>query len=148
MEITDHSVVLFLSCRSEVSRKGKELELVATRSHVISQVLNTKARFCGPVKTVEEFVPNPQYPLQISCTSNVSLEKLAQAICSNKDNVQPLPHNLLSISNLLYFEPFKFCNLQCLVDLYCKQLASCKVNSTLFSLCALSLPVLMISVDF
>ena len=112
VEVTDHSVVLFLSCRSEVSREGKELELVATRSHVISQVLNTKARFCGPVKTVEEFVPNPQYPLQISCTSNVSLEKIAQAICSNKDNVQPFPHNLLSISNLLYFEPFKFCNQQ------------------------------------
>ena len=128
VEITDHSVVLFLSCRSEVTKKGKELELVATRSQVISQVLMTKAKFCGSVKTVEEFVPDPQYPLENARASNVSIVKLAYAMCSNKDNVQTSPHNLTSISNMLYFEPFKFCNSQCLVDLYYKQLMSCKVT--------------------
>ena len=128
VEITDHSVVLFLSCRSEVSKKGKELELVATRSQVISQVLMAKAKFCGSVKTVEEFVPDPQYLLENTHASNVSLVKLAYAICSNRDNVQTSPHNLTSISNLLYFEPLKFCNSQCLVDLYCKQLTPCKVT--------------------
>ena len=125
VEVTDHSVVLFLSCRSDV---GKELELVNTRAQLMKQVLKAKAEFCGGIETVEEFIPHPQYPVNIPCTS-VSVESIAQAICNGKD-VQTSSRDLVPVVKLLHFESFQFCNLQCLVDLYCDELGSCKVTSS------------------
>ena len=130
VEIGDHTVVLLLCCRNDVSKKIKELELVNTRAQVISQILSAKAEFCSSVKTVEEFIPDPKYPLD-SCTtgtSGVSLQKLAQAICNDRENVLMSPNDLFPIAKLLGFEPYQFCNLQCLIDLYNKELESCKVT--------------------
>ena len=130
VEISDHRVVLFLSCRSDVDKKSKELELLSTRSQVIGQILKAKAEFCGSVQTVEEFIPDPQYPVNIRCTS-ISIEKVAQAICNGKEVVDTST-DVPPVSKLLHFEPFCFCSLQCLVDLYCKEHAFCKVTSSFF----------------
>jgi hypothetical protein len=129
VEVTDHSVVLFLSCRSDVGKKGKELELVNTRAQLMKQILKAKSDFCGVIRTVEEFVPHPQYPVNIPCTS-VSVEKIAQAICNGNENVHTSPHHLEPVATLLKFASFQFCNFQCLVDLYCDELGSCKVTSS------------------
>ena len=129
VEVTDHSVVLFLSCRSDVGKKGKELELVNTRAQLMKQILKAKSDFCGVIRTVEEFVPHPQYPVNIPCTS-VSVEKIAQAICNGNENVHTSPHHLEPVARLLKFESFQFCIFQSLVDLYCDELGSCKVTSS------------------
>ena len=126
VEISDHSVALFLSCRSDVDEKGKELELVSTRAQTISQILRAKAEFCGHIKTVEEFTTHPHYPVNIHSTS-ASVEKIAQALCNNEKDVQTSSRDLIPVVKILRFEPFQFCNLQCLVDLYSEQLGSCKV---------------------
>ena len=118
VETSYHSVALYLSCRSEVSKRSKQLKLVNTRAQVIAQILKAKAEFCGSVKTVEEFVPHPQYPVTIPCTSAISVENIAQAICSGEEEVHISAHTLIPVSELLCFEPFQFCTHQCLVDLY------------------------------
>ena len=120
VEITDTSVTLFLSCRNEVSRRSKQLELAATRSQVIGQILKAKSEFCGSsIKTVEEFVPDPQYPVAIPCPSGISVETIAKAICDGRENVHTTQHDLVPLAKLLHFEPYQFfCSLQCLVDLY------------------------------
>ena len=130
VEINDRSVVLLLCCRNDVSKKIKELELVNTRAQVISQVLSAKTEFCSTIKTVEEFIPDSKYPLDecTTVTSGVSLQKLAQAICNDRENVLTSPNDLFPIAKLLGFEPYQFCNLQCLSDLYSKELESCKVT--------------------
>ena len=131
VEISDHRLVLSLSCRADVNNQNKELELVGTRSQVIVQILKAKAEFCGSVQTVEEFIPHPQDPINNSDVS-ISVEKIAKAICSSRVNVQTSPHDLVPVAKLLYFEPYQFCSQQCLVDLYSDQLISCKVASSLF----------------
>ena len=87
VEISDHRLVLSLSCRADVHNQNKELELVSTRSQVIVQILKAKAEFCGSVQTVEEFIPHPQYQVNNSDVS-ISVEKIAKAICSSRENVQ------------------------------------------------------------
>ena len=129
VEISDHKVVLSLSCRADVPKPNKELELVSTRSQVIVQILKAKAEFCGSVQTVEEFIPQPQQPVNNSDVS-ISVEEIAKAICSSRENVQTSPHDLVPVAKLLYFEPYQFCNQHCLVDLYSDQLISCKVTSS------------------
>ena len=133
VEISDHRVVLSLSCRADVHNQNKELELVSTRSQVIVQILKAKAEFCGSVQTVEEFIPHPQYPVNNSDVS-ISVKKIAKAICSSKENVQLSPHDLVPLAKLLDFEPYQFCSQQCLVDLYIDQLISCKVTSSFINL--------------
>ena len=125
VEISDNKVVLLLSCKKEVDKKGKELELVNMRAEVIAETLNAKAEFCSSAKTIDMFVLEPQYPVDMK--SDVSVEELAQAICKNKENVHTSLHALKSIRKFLFFEPYKFCNQQCLVDIYSKQLQSCKL---------------------
>ena len=130
VETSYHSVALYLSCRSEVSERVGQLELVNTRAQVIAQILKAKAEFCGSVKTVEEFVPYPQYPVTIPCTSGISVENIAQAICSGRKKVHVSAHTLIPVSELLYFEPFQFCTHQCLVDLYSKDHLSHNLTSS------------------
>ena len=120
VETSYHSVALYLSCRSEVSERSGQLELVNTRAQVIAQILKAKGELCGSVKTVEELVPRPQYPITIPCTSGISVESIAQAICSGRKKVHISAHTLIPVSELLCFEPFQFCTHQCLVDLYSK----------------------------
>ena len=133
VEISDHRVVLSLSCRADVHNQNKELELVSTRSQVIVQILKAKAEFCGSIQTVEEFIPHPQHPVNNSDVS-ISVEKIAKAICSPKQNVKTSPHDLVPVATLLHFEPYQFCSQQCLVDLYSDQLISCKVTSSFINL--------------
>ena len=133
VEISDHRVVLSLSCRADVHNQNKELELVSTRSQVIVQILKAKVEFCASVQTVEEFIPHPQYPVNNSDFS-ISVEKVAKAICSSRENVQTSPHDLVPVAKLLHFEPYQFCNQQCLVDLYSDRLISCKVTSSFINL--------------
>ena len=130
VETSYHSVALYLSCRSEVSERSEQLELVNTRAQVIAKVLKAKAEFCGSVKTVEEFVPHPQYPVTIPCTSGISVENIAQAICSGEEEVHISAHTLIPVSELLCFEPFQFCTHQCLVDLYSKDHISRNLTSS------------------
>ena len=130
VETSYHSVALYLSCRSEVSERSEQLELVNTRAQVIAQILEAKEEFCGSVKTVEEFVPHPQYPVTIPCTSGISVEDIAQAICSGRKKLHLSPHRLIPVSELLCFEPFQFCTPQCLVDLYSEDHLPCKVTSS------------------
>ena len=127
LEISDHRLVLSLSCRADVHNQNKELELVSTRSQVIVQILKAKAEFCGSVQTVEEFIPHPQYPIN-SFDASISVEKIAKAICSSRENVQTSPHDLVPVAKLLHFEPYQFCNQQALVDLYSQTLISYKVT--------------------
>ena len=133
VEISDHRVVLSLSCRADVHKQNKELELVSTRSQVIVQILKAKAEFCGSVKTVEEFITHPQYPLN-NCYVPISVDKIAKAICNSWENVKTSPHDVVPLAKLLHFEPFQFCNQQCLVDLYSDQLTSCTVTSSFINL--------------
>ena len=130
VETSYHSVALYLSCRSEVSERSEQLKLVNTRAQVIAKVLKAKAEFCGSVKTVEEFVPRPQYPVTIPCTSGISVESIAQAICSGRKKVHISAHTLIPVSELLCFEPFQFCTHQCLVDLYSKDHLSRNLTSS------------------
>ena len=130
VETSYHSVALYLSCRSEVSKRSEQLELVNTRAQVIAQILKAKAEFSGSVKTVEEFVPRPQYPVTIPCTSGISVESIAQAICSGRKKVHISANHLIPVSELLCFEPFQFCTHQCLVDLYSKDHLSRNLTSS------------------
>ena len=130
VETSYHSVALYLSCRSEVSERSEQLELVNTRAQVIAQILKAKAEFCGSVKTVEEFVPRPQYPVTIPCPSGISVENIAQAICGGRKKVHISAHTLIPVSELLCFEPFQFCTHQCLVDLYSKDHLSHNLTSS------------------
>ena len=132
VEISHHSVALYLSCRSEASNRSEQLQLVSTRAQVIQQILKAKAEFCGSVKTVEEFIPHPQYPVTIPSTSGISVKAIAQAICSGRKKVHTSPHDLVSVSELLCFEPLQFCNIQCLVDLYSDKHVFCTVTSSSF----------------
>ena len=130
VETSYHSVALYLSCRSEVSERSEQLELVNTRAQVIAQILKAKGELCGSVKTVEEFVPRPQYPVTIPCTSAISVESIAQAICSGRKKVHISAHTLIPVSELLCFEPFQFCTHQCVVDLYSKDHLSRNLTSS------------------
>ena len=145
VETSYHSVALYLSWRSEVSKRSKQLKLVNTRAQVIAKVLKAKAEFCGSVKTVEEFVPRPQYPVTIPCTSGISVENIAQAICSGEEEVHISAHTLIPVSELLCFEPFQFCTHQCLVDLYSKDHLSRNLTSSFIDSFS---SLLMISVLF
>ena len=130
VETSYHSIALYLSCRSEVSKRSEQLKLVNTRAQVIAQILKAKAEFCGSVKTLEEFVPRPQYPVTIPCTSGISVENIAQAICSGRKKVHISAHHLIPVSELLCFEPFQFCTHQCLIDLYSKDHISRNLTSS------------------
>ena len=132
VEISHHSVTLYLSCRSEASDRSEQLQLVSTRAQVIQQILKAKTEFCGSIKTVEEFIPHPQYPVTISSTSGISVKAIAQAICSGRKKVHTSPHDLVPVSELLCFEPLQFCNIQCLVDLYSDKHLFCTVTSSSF----------------
>ena len=133
VEISHHSVTLYLSCRGEASDRSEQLQLVSTRAQVIQQILKAKAEFCGSVKMVEEFIPHPQYPVTIPSTSGISVKAIAQAICSGDKTVyHTSPHDRLPVSELLCFEPLQFCNIQCLVDLYSDKHLFCTVASSSF----------------
>ena len=121
VEISDHRVVLLLRCK-----KGKELALVEIRAKVIAEIMKAKNEFCSSSETVESFVPNPQYP--VDSKVSVSVSKLAHSLTHHEEAVLVGPHTPVDVLHLLYFEPYKFCNQQCLVDMYSKQLQPCTLT--------------------
>ena len=121
VEMTDDRVILLLRCA-----KGKELQLVKLRAQVMAEIQSVRREFCSNAITVEMFVPNPQYPVDLKVS--VSLNKIAYSISIHEDAVMLSPHTPLSITKILFFEPYIFCNPQCLVDLFCKDFVSCKVT--------------------
>ena len=121
IEMTDERVVLLLRCK-----KGNELQLVKLRAQVMAEIQSVKKEFCNNVATVEKFVPNPQYPINLKLS--VSLHKLAHSISRHEDAVLLSVDTPLDITQLVFFEPYMFCNPQCLVDLFCKDLVSCYVS--------------------
>ena len=121
VEISDHRVVLLLRCK-----KGKEFALVEIRAKIIAEIVKAKNEFCSSSETVESFVPNPQYPVDSKVT--VSVSKLAHSLTHHKEAVLVDPHTPVDIAHLLYFESYTFCNQQCLVDMYSKQLQPCTLT--------------------
>ena len=121
IEMTDERVVLLLRCK-----KGNELQLVKLRAQVMAEIQSVKKEFCNNVATVEKFVPNPQYPINLKLS--VSLHKLAHSISHHEEAVLLSVVTPFDITQLVFFEPYMFCNPQCLVDLFCKDLVSCYVS--------------------
>ena len=121
VEISDHRVVVLLRCK-----KGKELALVEIRAKVITEIMKAKNEFCSSSETVESFVPNPQYPVDSKVA--VSISKLAHSLTQHEEAVLIDPHTPVDIAHLLYFESYKFCNQQCVVDMYSKQLQPCTLT--------------------
>ena len=121
IEMTDERVVLLLRCK-----KGNELQLVKLRAQVMAEIQSVKKEFCNNVATVEKFVPNPQYPINLKLS--VSLHKLAHSISRHEEAVLLSVVTPFDITQLVFFEPYMFCNPQCLVDLFCKDLVSCYVS--------------------
>ena len=125
VEISDERVVFLLRCK-----KGKEFSLVKIRAQVITEILNAKVEFCSNTATVEKFIPNPQYTVDVKFA--VSLIKLAHALSTHEEAILLTPHTPLDILDLLFFESYMFCNQQCLVDLHNKQLQSYKIIAPQF----------------
>ena len=123
VEMTDRTVVLLLRCG-----QGKEMQLVRLRSQVMVEILSVKRKFCCHAVTSEKFVPNPKYPIEAKFS--VSVHEISHAIACHEDSVKLTKDTPFSISKLLYFEPYSFCNQQALVDLYSQKLVSCKVTSS------------------
>ena len=124
VEMTDRTVVVLLRCG-----QGKEMQLVKLRSQVMVEIQSVKREFCSHAVVVEEFIPNPQYPVNTKSLS-VSVDQISHAIACHEDSVMLTLDTPFSISKLLYFEPYQFCNQQALVDLYSLKLVSCKVTSS------------------
>ena len=126
--MTDRTVVVLLRCG-----QGKEMQLVKLRSQVMVEIQSVKREFCSHTVVIEEFIPNPQYPVNTKLPS-VSVDEISHAIASHEDSVMLTLDTPFSISKLLYFEPYQFCNQQALVDLYSQKLVSCKVTSSFINL--------------
>ena len=123
VEVGDKTVVVLQRCG-----QGKEMQLVKLRSRLIAEIQSAKREFCNNAVTVEKLVPSPQYP--VDTQSSVSSHQVSHAISCQEDSVLINPHTPLALTKLLFFEPFSFCSQQCLVDLYSKDLVSCKVTSS------------------
>ena len=119
VEVNDVRVVLLLRCG-----EGEELSLVKLRAQVTKEIHSIKAEFCSNAETTEHFVPKPTYP--VDTTSSISLTDIAHAICRHEVGVHLDIDTPIKITDLLFFEPYKFCNHQCLVDIYSHE--SCKVT--------------------
>ena len=122
VEMTDERVILLLRCK-----KGNELQLVKLRAQVMLEIQSVKYEFCNNVVTVENLVPNPQYPVDFDRLS-VSFQEIAYSISHHEEAVLLSVDTPLDITQLVFFEPYTFCNPQCLVDLFCKDLVSCYVS--------------------
>ena len=119
VEVNDVRVVFLMRCKEE-----KELAVIKLRSQVIKEIISIKAEFCSNVETIEHFIPYPTYP--VDTKSSVPLTDIAHAICSHEDAVLLNKDTPIEILSLLFFEPYKFCNSQCLHDIYTNE--SCKVK--------------------
>ena len=109
VEVDDKRVVLLLRCKEE-----KELSLVRVRSQVIAEILSVKDEFRSNAETFEKLVPGPTYP--IDTKSSIFVTDIAHAISHHEDAVHLTAHTPICISDLLFFEPYMFCNSKCLVD--------------------------------
>ena len=67
--MTDRTVVVLLRCG-----QGKEMHIVKLRSQVMVEIQSVKREFCSHAVVVEEFIPNPEHPVNTKSLS-VSLTK-------------------------------------------------------------------------
>ena len=81
--------------------------------------------FCSNAETAEHFVPKPTHPIDTR-SSILCLTDIAHAICCHEEGVLLDKDTPIKITDLLFFEPYKFCNHQCLVDICSHE--SCKVT--------------------
>ena len=88
--------------------------------------MKAKNEFCSRSETVESFVLNPQYP--VDSKTAVSISKLAHSLSHHEEAVHVDPQTPVDIDNFLFFEPYKFCNQQCLVDINSEQLQPCTLT--------------------
>ena len=93
------------------------------------EIQSVKREFCSHAVVVEEFIPNPQYPVNTKSLS-VTVDQISHAIACHEDSVMLTKDTPFPISKLLCFEPYQFCNQQALVDLYSQKLVSCKAMSS------------------
>ena len=114
VEVDDKRTGLLLRCK-----EGKELSLVKVRSQVIAKILSVKDEICGDeVDVVEKMTSNPTYPIKSGIESPILIMDIAHAISRHDDGVHLTAHTLSDISELLLFEPYRFCTPECLVDIY------------------------------
>ena len=120
VEVNDKRVVLLLRCK-----EGKELSLVKIRSQLIVEISSVKDEFCSNAETVEKLTRDITFPVEMK--SIIYFTDIANAISCHDDAVHLTADTLIDLSELLLFEPYKFCTPQCLVDVYCN--TSRKVTS-------------------
>ena len=113
VEVDDKRVVLLLHCKER-----KELSLVKVRSQVITEILSVKNEFCSNAEAVEKIVLNHTHPVDMKSSVSLEITKIADAISRHDDGVHLTAHTLVDLSELLLFEPYKFCTPECLVDIY------------------------------
>ena len=90
----------------------------------MAEIQSVKKEFCNNVVIVEKFVPNPHYPVDLE----LSISLYSFSISCHEEAVMLSVDTPLDITQLVFFEPYMFCNPQCLVDLFCKDLVSCYVS--------------------
>ena len=112
VEVDDKRVVLLHRCK-----EGNELSLVKVRSQVIAEILSVKEEFCSNTETVEKLALNPTYPVNLKSSLPLKIIEIAHAISRYDDGVHLTAHTLVDLSELLLFEPYKFCTPECLVDI-------------------------------
>ena len=103
-------------------------------------IQSVKREFCSNAVTVEKFIPNPQYPVDLKVS--VSLNKIAHSVSSHEDAVMLSPHTPLSITKLnltLFVTPKIY---------FVKILSLVKSPHSLLSVSHLRSHVLMISVHY
>ena len=103
VEVNDTRVILLLRCT-----EGQES--VNIRSRVINEVLSVKAEFCSNAETFEKVILNPTYPENLLYSS-----KILHILFVLIKTLYLLLH--IHLLKLKFFEPYKFCNHQCVVDI-------------------------------
>ena len=132
VEISDKNIVLLLRCG-----QGKEMQLVKLRAQVMVEIQSVKRELCSNAVTYEKFIPTATYP--VHTRMSVSVYEVAHAIFSQEDSVKLTLHTTFPLMRLFHFEPYSFCNVQFLVDLYCKELQCCKITPSSFESLSLTI---------
>ena len=104
--------------------EGSEMESVCIRSAVIQKVLAALHDFCPRVPTLEYFIhPHDiQYPLKPQEQITLfDIKEIAASVVKGKRAVVNDSQNMISITELLYFEPFADLGKTALLELFNEQ---------------------------
>ena len=107
--------------------EGREIACMRVRSRLIRMILAAKERFCGAVEVRESLIHPAElgsYPLRSPrLLTSFTITELATAIAEGKPAVthkQGQKQEMLTIENLLHFEPYACLNRAILSRLFCK----------------------------